>query len=201
MKALVVATILLMGVGANAQTIEENIRGTGVTLAITLCDAPVGVNDQRINTCAYEGASQASKYLLREGVEKIKTLTSCKIWSDLAGLNRKAMEADSIFGVTASGISGMQRLVDGACAKSKAQVAVNEDKGHALGALMAEVLLSPMGPTISLILTSNRIAHEVSPDRLRRQLDDWVTKPGDAFKNSDIGRSDVGKVISGIFGF
>lgn len=201
MKALAAIAILLMGAGANAQTIEENIRATGVTLAITLCDAPVAGTDRRIKACADEGASQASKYLLREGVEKIKTLTSCQIWSDLARLNRKAMESDSIFGVTASGVSGIQRLVDEACAKPKAQVSVNEDKGQALGALMAEVLLSPMGPNISLILKSSHIVHEASPDRLRQQLDDWVTKPADAFKNSDIGRSDVGKVISGIFGF
>lgn len=182
---------------------EDNLailQKTGAVLAVALCDLKDGEITPYAEACGYQGKSRVNLYISAHGMDKIRTFTSCKIWTDLGESLKKAMLNDDGFKVTATGISRLNRLVDEVCADPKTAASINDDNGKTLEALVAKALLSPLGPVIGSVMAVNGIAHEVTPERLQEQLNDWLTTPVDSFKRSDIGRSDVGKVVCGIFG-
>lgn len=192
--------VISLGGSAYAQSEMQVLQKTGVVLSAAICDLKNGEITPYAEACGYQGKSRVNLYVNANGLEKIKSFTTCKIWTDIAAMLKKAMVNDEGFQITASGITRLNRLVDDVCADPKTAIPVANDNGKALVALVAKALLSPMGPVIISVMAVNGIVHEVSPERLKTQLNEWVTKPIDSFKGSDVGRSDVGKVFCGIMG-
>lgn len=176
------------------------LQKTGAVLAAAICDLQSGDITPYAEACGYQGKSRVNLYIAAHGMETIRTFTSCKIWSDLGESLKKVMLNDEGFKITNTGISRLNRIVDEICADPKTAVSINEDNGKTLEAFVAKALLSPLGPVVISVMAINGIAHEVTPERLKEQFNDWLTKPVNSFRRSDIGRSDVGKVFCGIMG-
>ena len=88
--------------------------------------------------------------------------------------------------VTGVGQSALQRFVDDACANPASAVPPNQDDGARLRGAAAAIFLSPMGSVVASVLIFKGIFHETSPDRLKEQLNSWITKPGDALQRGDL---------------
>ena len=172
---------------ANEPSLAETLSAVGLKMATLLTEAPAD-KSPRTMACGNVGMAAAQNYLANISEPVARTKTTCQLYQDLSVEVKKFIPVFSSLTVTAVGESALQRFVDETCAVPASTVPVNQDNGERLRGAVALILVSPVGPLIANILTTQGIAHEANPERLQQQVESWTRNPGNAFVRSDPGK-------------
>lgn len=64
--------------------------------------------------------------------------------------------------------------------------------------IVVNIIVKYLEPTIKV--AGNRLGSEITPERLREQLEQWLTTPKDSMCRGDLTHGDIGRVIGQIVG-